>query len=181
MNLKFDCNNVTSVRIRDGARTGLKFVICFFLFFTILMGPVFFFSVAFGDMVEGASRIPGIATGIIFTVISAVLIVVLIRMNRSDRLVRTYISTVGNLKRVELKWLSETLKRPVEKILPELREVMRRGYFKDGYLDINNGVLLFPNVDLGAEISVTCPNCGAVVKARQGYSAFCPYCGTAVQ
>ncbi len=181
MNINFGIDQATAAQMRDGARKGIKLLIGFFIFICAMFGPLIFVVCLAGEMEEGASRIPGIVLGSIFTVIMIVLVVILIRMNLSDRLVRIYVSTVGNIKRVELKWLSDNVGKPIDKVVEDLRKVMRRGYFKDGHLDVNNKVLLFPNVDLGAEISIICSQCGAVVKAQQGYPADCPYCGTVVQ
>ena len=180
MNINFDVDQATVAQMRDGARKGVKLIIGFFIFVLAMIGPLFLAVALTGEMVEGASRIPAVIFGLVITAIMIVLVVILVRMNLSDRLVRIYVSTVGNIKRVELKWLSDNVGKPIDKVIEDLRKVMRRGYFKDGHLDVNNKVLLFPNVDLGAEISIICSQCGAVVKAQQGYPADCPYCGTVV-
>ena len=144
------------------------------LFFGGLMLPMSIF----GDMVEGASRWPGIITGSVFTIVSIFCFVKLFILNRRNKRFNRYTALIGNQKSIPIKWLSDKMNCTTEKTILNIREAMSYGLFADAYIDEKNELLLFPNYNAyGALKTVYCTNCGAGSEVMTGYYSKCKYCG----
>ena len=91
-------NNLTS-KILLGTVGGIT------LFFGGTMLPM----VIFADMVEGASRWPGIIMGSAFTLVSIFCFVKLFIISQRDKKYSRFAALIGNWKSIPIKWLADKM------------------------------------------------------------------------
>lgn len=143
------------------------------LFFGAIILPMSLF----GDMIEGASRWPGIIFGSVCTVSSIFCFIKLLVINRREKRFSKYAALIGNQKSIPIKWLADKMNCSKAKAIKNLHEAMSHGMFSDAYIDEESELLLFPNYNVhGALKTVYCPNCGAGTEIITGYYSKCKYC-----
>lgn len=148
---------------------------------TLFWGGMMLPMCIFGDMVEGASRWPGIIIGSLFTLVSIFCFVKLYITSQRDKKYNRYAALIGNQKSIPIKWLADKMNCNTEQAICNIREAISYGLFSDAYIDEKSQRLLFPNYNAhGAVKTVTCPNCGAYTNIITGYYSECKYCGFAI-
>ena len=67
-------------------------------------------------------------------------------------------------------------------MLKELRKAMIDGFFRDGHIDEERNLLLFPSDgSAGTPKTIICKSGGGPVELISSFSEKCPYCGTVNQ
>lgn len=177
MNINF---NFEQPDMRAGVRLLGKAALVFAIVVSFMFGLPFLFIFSFGEMNPGASRIPGISAGIIFTLLGIGLLFWLILIVKKEKIINSYIALTANKKVVKFATLAEFRGISVDIVIKELYSAIKKGYFSDAYMDLENQCILFPNRDLGGQKTVCCSKCGASFTALTGYVATCPYCNETV-
>lgn len=175
INFNFEQPNVgAGVRLLGKSALVFAIVLCF------MFGLPFLFLCSFGEMTAGASRVPGLSAGIFFTLLGVGLLIWLIHILKKERITNSYIALTANKKIVKFTTLAEFRNVSVDIVIKELYSAIKKGYFSDAYMDLENQCILFPNRDLGGRETVSCSKCGANFTALTGYVATCPYCNETV-
>ena len=172
--------NFDSINMRAGMRLFGKVALVMAAVIFLMFGLPFLILFSFGEMVNGASRVPGITTGIIFTLLGAGFLLWFILIRKNEKLIDSYIAFVANKSVVGFKTLAEYRGTTEDVVVKELYSIIKKGYFRDAYMDLENRRIMFPNDDLGGAMPVSCSRCGAAFTAMSGYAAICPYCNEAV-
>lgn len=151
------------------------------IFLSLFFGLPFLLFGAFAEMNEGASRLPLIIPGVIFTLVGILLIVKLMRMNALQKRFRTYAALIGPQKVVSLQWIAQKVHKPLRFVTDDLYRAVAGGWFPNAFIDEAGGQILLPNEETGAVNPATCQSCGAHVTVMQQYVSVCPYCGAAIR
>ncbi len=177
MNINF---NFEQPDMRAGVRLLGKAALVFAIVVSFMFGLPFLFIFSFGEMIEGVRRVPGLSVGMIFTLLGVGLLIWLILIVKKERITNSYIAFTANKKVVKFTTLAEFRDVSVDIVIKELYSAIKKGYFSDAYMDLENQCILFPNRDLGGRETVSCSKCGASFTALTGYVATCPYCNETV-
>lgn len=144
---------------------------------SLFMGGIMLPMSLFGDMIEGASRWPGILFGSICCIASVFCFIKLFITNRREHKFNKYAALIGNRRSIPITWLADKMNCSKDKAIKNLYEAMSYGMFLEAYIDEKNELLLFPNYNApGALKTVYCPNCGAGTEVMTGYYSKCKYC-----
>ena len=160
---KLTCDKTATLKKSDTVRT-ISIVLAVIGVFSVLGGGGTTFTTIYGI--------------VIFIIPSILLYRLHLRMKADGERYRKYIGIVVNQEKSLIKDIAPLVGVDAATARIDLEKMIKRGYFKDAYIDLTNDAIVLPRrvVETAAFEIRLCESCGAKAEVEAGKIGKCEYC-----
>jgi NADH:ubiquinone oxidoreductase subunit 5 (subunit L)/multisubunit Na+/H+ antiporter MnhA subunit len=144
---------------------------------------------------DTATKISYIVVYIIFILVGIFLIIYGNKAKHRIRRFRQYIDIITNQNQTSIDQVAGIVQKPVNFVLADIQNMIRRRYFVGAYVDVNTRYIVFQGRSAGAGaagmeenappnremVVVACKSCGANNQIVKGTVGECEYCGSPIE